>query len=1074
MSFGKNCVLAALAAGLAPCGAESALGAEPAGPDSARGPHTAVKAEASFVRIASGQTVPLLARTDVLVAGSSLEGCFLAERLARRGRSVVLVSAGTSLPREIAMALRPWVGPAELRRAPEDVRAFLASCKKAQAGDEIILNMIRVTEGLEDRLLDAGVSLYYDLCPCGVGLAGKRVTAVVFACKAGLVAIEARAIVDATPDARVAALAGARVLPRASAAKGIVARYSMLCDATPRRPLPAIRGVDELADGRVLMHGSFAEFRIRVPMPKGPFRESAFDLTARRVAAEAAAALKASGALGQMRFVRGGDVVVTDPTRRIVSRSAGGKLSLDACRPRGVDGLLVCSPAADVDDALAAELAEPLKGPSIAAAVEQAPWEALCGAHLPGTKEVRLASGAGGAPGGSQAGQAKFTALGPIHRIDGSIGIDGERLPVAAECDVLVVGAGTSGTPAACVAAESGAETIVIEKYGDVGGTHTIGGVCKYWFGRTTNFARRLDARAAAMMQRTAMPKCMGMLDTLGKAGARLLTHCPAVGAVTRGRDVVGIVVVTHEGLKVIRAKRVIDATGDGDVAARAGAKTDYGTRRDAMTLWYSFARFRGTGPEAARHFDCVVDLRDPTDVSRAMISSRRRGRARGPDDFPQVYLTPRESRHIRGRCTVTAADILSGRRFEDVVLVCKSNFDIKGIADSDLFLCGYIEPGYRTNYTAQVPYRALQPAELDGILVVGKAYSVTHDALALARMQRDLIAMGGAAGLAAVRSLESGRALSAIDIRGLQRALVELGVLSEGDAEPLRGARGSALPELSDEDLRDLIDRLAAGKLKLAGKAAILARPKRSTPLLRAAIANAGAGGNLPVAKALCFLGDRGGAEALLADLRRQVAAGPLPMRFFPQQNPSPDHGYAPRISFLINLLGRLGDERVIPLLTEVARKVRMDPGKSDMMFGYVHSVCYAAERLGAPACVEALEILADKPGLRGGALPPGTDPRKTASRKSDRYAYLELCVGRALARCGSRRGWEMLLGYLGDPRGFLARSAHDELVAIAGRDLGYDRSAWLSWLSSSEVRPKPYRDVTPASRPAVMRAPA
>lgn len=121
----------------------------------------------------------------------------------------------------------------------------------------------------------------------------------------------------------------------------------------------------------------------------------------------------------------------------------------------------------------------------------------------------------------------------------------------------------------------------------------------------------------------------------------------------------------------------------------------------------------------------------------------------------------------------MTVADILSRRRFEDVVLICKANFDIKGIADGDLYLSGYIEPGYVENHSVQIPYRALRPGELENILVVGKAYSATHDALGLARMQRDLMAMGGAAGLAAARAARNDEALSAIDVKALQKALV-------------------------------------------------------------------------------------------------------------------------------------------------------------------------------------------------------------------------------------------------------------------------------------------------------------
>jgi len=1014
--------------------------------------------ETALVRIESGQTVPVIKRADVIVVGSSLEGCFLAERIAAGGRAVVLASTGTSLPREIAMGLRPWVKTDDLAKAPHNVKSYLESCKKRKIGDEIILNMIEVTEALEDRILDAGVGLYYDVHPCGVQTAGRRVTAVILACKGGLVAIEAKAVVDCTPDARLAVLAGAEVVARESADEGVVVRYSMLCQAPPpQRSLP-VRGVGELVDGAVLMHGDFAEFRVRLAAADGPFPESAYGLEARRIAARAAAVLKKSGELKGTTFARGGDVVLADATRRVVGRSTDGKLSLDACRPKGVDNLLVCGPAVDVDDAVARTLVEPLKGPSLAEVLAGAPWQELCEARAGGKKTIRLSSGPS-ASGGIAKARAKFRELSPIYRTEGAIPLDEAPLPVAARCDVLVVGAGTSGVPAALAAAQRGAGTIAVEKYGDVGGTHTIGGVCKYWFGRQTDFVRRLDTDAGRMMAKTGMPKCMGMLNALMDASVDLLTHCMAVGAVVDGRTVVGVVVVTPQGLKVIRARRLIDATGDGDIAARAGAGMDYGTRRDAMTLWYSFARYRGANPEAARHFDCVVDPRDPTDMTRAMISSRRRGPARGADDFPQYYLTPRESRHVRGGYTVTVADILSHRRFEDVVLICKANFDIKGVADSDLYLSGYIEPGYVKNHSVQIPYRALRPGDLENILVVGKAYSVRHDALGLARMQRDLMAMGGAAGLAAAQAVENDQAFSALDVRALQKALVALGVLSQADLQAVKGVKDNELPELSEEELCRMIDRLAGGRLELEGKVGILIRPKRSIPLLKEALSGAGGEGRLAVAGALCFLGEASGADVLLAELKRRLGTKGLPPKPFRMHHASPDHGYAPEICFLINALGRLGDVRVIPHMTEVAKRVRMNPAKSDRMFDYVFSVCYAAERLGDPACREALTILADKPGIRGGLLPGGTDPRKTASRRADRYAYLELCAGRALARCGTRRGYEVVLDYLQDTRGFLARSAHEELVALSGRDLGYDRNAWRSWLSLARLSARPYR---------------
>ena len=1020
----------------------------------------ALGGERRIVATAAKQVAPVLARADVLIVGSSFDGCFLARRVATPKRRVILTSAGTSLPREMAMALRPWVSQENLTRAPPDVKSFLTACKKSVAGDEIILDMIKLTEGLEDRILDKGVGLYYDLHPCGVQMAGRDVTAVIFACKGGLVAIEAGVIVDCTPDGSLAALAGAETRGRESATRGTLVRYSMLCAKPPKQPAMTVKTVPQLAGGRVVMHGDFAEFRLRLAAGASAFDGSVRDLAARRLAAAAAIELKQSGVLGAGYFARGGDVLPADPTRRIVSRSANGKLTIDACRPRGIDNLLVCGPTVDVDDTLAVSLVEPLGGPSLADVIAPAPWSKLSKRQSAQAPTVRLSRGPLGS-GKALKAHAMFTELSPMYRTSGEVSIGGIPLGVIADCDVLVVGAGTSGMPAALVAAESGADTIVVEKYGDVGGTHTIGGVSKYWYGRRTEFVNRIDKDARAMMTRSASPKCMGMLSVLMRARARLVTHCLAVGTVVDGPTVSGAVVVTPRGLGVIRAKRVIDATGDGDIAARAGAKTEYGTRRDAMTMWCSFAQYSGTNPEAARHFQYVVDPRDPTDMTRAIIAGRRFKKRRV--DFPQVYLTPRQSRRISGGYRVTVPDILARRRFEDTIVICRANFDIKGIADSDLSFSGYVEWARLTNYSVQIPYRAILPRDLDNILVVGKAYSVTHDALSLARMQRDMMALGAAAGLIAAESARAGTSLSGIDARAIQARLVKLGVLSREDLQSIKGVTDNALRPMSRDELRQLTEQLAAGKLKLDGQVNILARPKTAIPLLKEALAQADGKAKVELARALCFLGDTSGSQTLLDELTRLLAGKGLPgvTRLKRLPHALPDHGFAPDETYLINTLARMGDKRIIPFMTNIAGKVHHSKRTSGF-FSYVFSICYASERLADPACLKALETLAAKPELHGGLLARGSDPRRNAESKPpwpDRIAYLEFCIARARARCGSPAGYDKLLEALGDIRGFIARSAHDELAALTGLDLGYDANAWRASLRSVKIVPKPYR---------------
>jgi len=1016
---------------------------------------TIAASETSYVAF-EGKQIPVIKRADVLVVGSTLDACFLTSTFAKEGKSAVLASAGTSLPHELIMCQRPWVNRANLESSDAEINAFLASCVDKESGEDSLLDMIKVTEGLENLLLDAGASLYYDLFPCGVAQADNRITAVVFACKGGLVAVQADRVIDCTPNALVVTLAGGETKPRASAKQGLLARYSYLCNEERSAPI-AVKGVPELESGQIVMHGPFAEFKLRLPVADSHFPEAKYNQEARRIV------LKASRGTG-LQYARGGNTLLMDPARRIVSRSETGKLTFDACRPEKLDNVWVCGPMADIDDELALSMVEPLAGPSFVPLLKHVATEAS--GTLDGVLQLGTASKT------STSGTASFDAIEPIYSTGKKITAQAGTLPVVATCDLLVVGAGTSGMPAALVASREGVDTIVVEKFGDVGGTHTIGGVCKYWFGRETDFVGQLDHDAAQTMQATGMPKCMGMLDCLMRAGTRMLTHTLAVGAVVDGEKISGVVVTTPNGLGVIQAKCVIDATGDGDIVARAGGAFSYGPTRDAMTLFYSFAQYIGVNPEAKRHFAFVVDFRDPTDLSRALIASRRfkkgakKKTLKGKSykgSSPQYYLTPRESRNIEGSVRVTYADIMSNRQFEDTIAVCKADVDIKGIADSDLSFCGYVTE-WMENFSVQIPYRALRPLEFDNVLVVGKAMSVDHDTLALARMQRDLMSIGGAAGLAAAQSVGNNRPFSEIDIKALQQGVIDLGVLSVEDLSGTQGVKDSALPEIDRAQLQQRAGQLAAGKLKLMDKVSLLMRPEQSLPLLKKALGNATEAGRLDVGKALCFLGDRQGADVLLGELEQSLQTPGLSREtHVKMRHETPDHASAPEITYWVNSLGRSGDGRVIPWMTEIAKRVEMNPSKSDAMFNYVYSICYAADRLADPACLPALRLLANKKGFSGSLRPIGTDPRETgkgkASIREDRYAYLELSIGRAMARCGSKQGYQTVIDYLTDNRGFLARSAHEELCALSNQDFGYDPQAWSHWLEEATVAPIKYK---------------
>jgi len=96
----------------------------------------------------------------------------------------------------------------------------------------------------------------------------------------------------------------------------------------------------------------------------------------------------------------------------------------------------------------------------------------------------------------------------------------------------------------------------------------------------------------------------------------------------------------------------------------------------------------------------------------------------------------------------------------------------------------------------------------------------------------------------------------------------------------------------------------------------------------------------------------------------------------------------------------------------------------------------------------------------LRGQVVRHDDDMRLAGDTVLERLAYLELCIGRALARCADRRGYDVLLAYLDDVRGFLARSAEDELSDLLGEPTSRDRSGWQRLFDekAAELRPKPF----------------
>lgn len=193
-------------------------------------------------------------------------------------------------------------------------------------------------------------------------------------------------------------------------------------------------------------------------------------------------------------------------------------------------------------------------------------------------------------------------------------------VPVIAETGVLVVGSGPAGLAAAVSAARQGVKTTLVERYGCFGGAITQVGVNSpawYRYEGTTDvegIGIEFEKRAAELGGIQATPFARSdILDTelfkytadqlIQEAGIEPLLHCYGVAALMEGETITGIITESKSGRGAIRAERVVDATGDADIAHLAGAATRKTPKDEMMGVTVVFSC---TGVDVPRFLEYV------------------------------------------------------------------------------------------------------------------------------------------------------------------------------------------------------------------------------------------------------------------------------------------------------------------------------------------------------------------------------------------------------------------------------------------------------------------------------------
>ncbi|HUU43630.1 MAG TPA: FAD-dependent oxidoreductase [Planctomycetota bacterium] len=409
--------------------------------------------------------------------------------------------------------------------------------------------------------------------------------------------------------------------------------------------------------------------------------------------------------------------------------------------------------------------------------------------------------------------------------------------------DVVVIGGGPGGCAAAVSAARNGAKTCLMERYGFLGGMATAA-LVNPWMptGSTLDgeivagfFAEIREQLAERLKGRTLSPLAKertfdeedlkvvldGMMQT---EGVDVWFHTVFIDAKTSRGKIRHVRVVNKNGEMTFEAKVFVDATGDGDLAARSGAEVQFGRESDGavqpMTLCF---RMSGVdwdrvppGSEVNRifaekqtaehfinprenvlcfasvhpnviHFNTTRVLGNPIDarrLSQAEMEGRAqvqemvaflRGNIPGYEHAALDHTAPqigvRESRRVIGRHVLTADEVLGAQKFTDGVCRGAYCIDIHSPTGGGTDI-RRLERG--TSY--EIPYRCLVPNGVANLLIASRCISATHEAHSSLRTMPIVMGIGQAAGTAAAMCVEANRTPKRLSAAKLRKRLQEQG----------------------------------------------------------------------------------------------------------------------------------------------------------------------------------------------------------------------------------------------------------------------------------------------------------
>ncbi len=918
--------------------------------------HAAV-VDANYV-MQSEREIAVLSSVDVVVVGGTSAGVAAADSAARSGAKVFLVASRQYLGQDMCATLR-FEGNSN---TPGQVKAALAT-----------------------TLLDAGVDFRYGSYATDV-LRDRdgNTCGVVIANRCGRQAVVAKVIIDATPYASVCRMAGCKSVP------------------WPGGKVQFERTVLESSS-----QGKKSEGKRKSSPPNSKTHMFEIDMPDFSYASLARAEQVARDRTPPAGLLRGAEKLFCVPPNPILCRDSDSD-SVASFKPKNEERLYVLSGCAGVSRQSSEKLLQP--GGLVPMGVNIGRAAAKQAQALPKPSGVRMT---GTEAASATKGDVREILGGgrPVDQKLPTISNSRSAIPVLANVDVVVIGGGTAGAPAAIAAAREGARTLCIEYQEGLGGVGTLGLIGKAYHGKSIGFAKEVP------FPKSIETKMEWYRKELYKAGGTAWFGALGCGVFVEDNKVKGAVVCTPQGRGVVLAKVVIDGTGNGDVAIAAGADYMYGTIEKGNIA------LQGTGL-GARPFDSayrnndtlLVDESDITDVWRAITSANLANK--GNYDVVPLIQT-RERRRVVGDFVMRYIDQIAGRTYPDSIVFSGSDYDSHGYPSSPFFeLLPHDAKSRKENHPAPggtcfTPYRCLLPRGVDNILVIGLGVSMDRDAAAMVRMQLDMANQGYAAGVAAATVAKSGTSPRNVNVRALQKHLVDTGclpaeVLSHNDSFPLTATA---------------IQRAVSAYGKAtnpgsAGKplAVILTHKDVAFPLVRQAYSQANGASRVRYAQVLAVLGDNAGVPALLDALKNEEWDAKI------YQGRMADYAHLPTpVDSLILALGHAGDSRAVPAILAMAEEL-----DASITLSHHRAVALALERLADPIAAKTLATLLNKPGMRGHVMT--NVPRGTKQLEDRTESLREIVLARALYRCGDHQGIgkKILQQYQDDFRGLFARHAY------------------------------------------------